>query len=133
MAATRRSAEVEQTIIDRLADGESLSSICRDPAMPAWSAVHNWMDADDGFSGRIMRAREVGYQVRADRAIEAAKSAEDAALGRLAFDAERWYLGKLSNAFADKQKHEHSGPDGSPIAFTGMEVTFVDPPVSGSA
>jgi hypothetical protein len=36
-------------------------------------------------------------------------TAEDAAKGRLSFDAHRWYLGKLSNAFSDDkaQKHEH--------------------------
>lgn len=104
---SKRTAKVEQDIIDRLSDGESLSSICRDKIMPAWGTVHNWMDADEDFSVQITRAREIGYLTRADRAIEAAKAAEDAAKGRLAFDAERWYLGKLSNAFSDNKKQEH--------------------------
>lgn len=80
------------------------------------------MDDDDEFTGQITRAREIGYQVRADRAIADAKSAEDAAKGRLAFDAERWYLGKLSNAFSDNkaQKHEHD------VRLKGIEIEFVD-------
>jgi len=96
-------------ILERLADGESLSSICRDKAMPAWSTIHEWMAEDKELSGQITRAREMGYLKRADDAVAEAKRADDAAKGRLAFDAERWYLGKLSNAFSDKQRHEHSG------------------------
>lgn len=108
-------SEVRETILARLAEGESLSSICRDEAMPSWSTVYRWIDDDPEWAGQITRAREVGFAKRADDAIELAKKANDAALGRLAFDAERWYLGKLSNAFSDKQKHELSGPNGKPI------------------
>lgn len=89
------------------------------------------MDDDEELSGQITRARETGYLHRADKAIEDAKAAKDASLGRLAFDAERWYLGKLSNAFSDKQKHEHSGPAGGPINQT-VEWTIVDPQAEGS-
>lgn len=98
-----RDEATEDAIIERLADGESLSSICRDDAMPSWRTVHNWIDADEDFSARITRAREVGFETRADRALLEAKTAEDASKGRLAFDAERWYLGKLSNAFSDNK------------------------------
>jgi hypothetical protein len=111
-------AAVRSAIVERLADGESLASICRDPEMPAWSTVHVWIENDEDFAGQITRAREIGYQLRADRAILEAKTAEDAAKGRLAFDAERWYLGKLSNAFRDANKHEHSGKDGGPMTLT---------------
>lgn len=100
--------KVRKAIIERLSDGESLSSICRDKKMPCWRTVHNWINAETDFANEVMNAREIGYLARAERAIEEAKKAPDAALGRLAFDAERWYLGKLSNAFSDNkaQKHE---------------------------
>lgn len=98
--------EIIPIIIDRLEDGESLSSICRDPEMPSWRTVHDWM-ADDEISAQITRAREAGYFKRADDAVLAAKSADDAAKGRLAFDADRWYLGKLSNAFSDNKAQHH--------------------------
>lgn len=104
-----------EDILARLADGESLSSICRSDGMPDRSTVQRWQKEDAAFNAAVTHAREAGFEKRADDAVSAAKSAEDAAKGRLAFDAERWYLGKLSNAFADTQKHEHSGPDGKPI------------------
>lgn len=110
--------ETRKSICELLADGQSLSSICRIDGMPAWSTVYAWLDDEQDFSEQVTRAREAGYQVRADQAIKDAKDAKDAALGRLAFDAERWYLGKLSIAFADKLKHEHTGKDGNPIEHT---------------
>ena len=117
--------DTRQAILDRLAEGESLSSICRDKDMPAWGTVHNWMNDDAEFDGQVTRAREIGYQVRADKAVADAKAADDAAKGRLAFDAERWYLGKLSNAFSDDKarKHEISGS----LKVEGVRRTIYDP------
>lgn len=52
--------------------------------------------ADESFRSRIARAREIGYAARAEKAVTDAKNAEDAAKGRLAFDAERWWLSKIA-------------------------------------
>lgn len=96
-------AKTRTQIIDRLAKGESLSQICADADMPCRYTVQGWQDADEEFNLAVTRAREVGYELRADKAVLDAKMADDAAKGRLAFDAERWYLGKLSNAFSDNK------------------------------
>jgi hypothetical protein len=111
--------EQRELILALLADGESLNAICRRSDMVSARTVYNWIDADPAFASQITRAREVGYLLRAERAVDAAKAADDPAKGRLAFDAERWMLGKLSIALSDKQKHEHSGPDGAPIRTEG--------------
>lgn len=99
------------SILERLSLGESLSAICADVEMPNRSTVQRWQKDDAAFDAAVTHAREVGFEFRADQAVSAAKTAEDAAKGRLAFDAERWYLGKLSNAFSDNKptshKHEH--------------------------
>lgn len=118
--AVSRTPKIEQAILDNLEAGKSLSEICRTDGMPAWSTVHRWTDDDEDFAGRITRAREIGYAARAEQAVDDAKKAKDAALGRLALDAERWYLGKLSNAFSDKQKHEHSGNIGIGSALDAL-------------
>lgn len=95
-----------ETILARLAEGESLSAICRDKDMPSREAVRLWQNADEEFDLAVTRAREDGFERRAFDALIEAKTAEDPAKGRLAFDAERWYLGKLSNAFSDDKKRE---------------------------
>ena len=51
----------------------------------------------------ITRARAQGYTVRAEKAVDNAQSCNDPQKGRLAFDAERWFLGKMyPKKFGDK-------------------------------
>lgn len=100
---------VQEELFEALADGQSLVAVCKRDGMPSVRTVQHWANGDEEFASQLTRAREAGYLIRGDRAVENAKAAEDAQLGRLAFDAERWYLGKLSNAFSDNkaQKLEH--------------------------
>ena len=97
--------DVIEELITKLEQGDDMAAICSDPRMPAVSTFWRWSKGDDELAKRIVRAREVGYYIRADKAVADAKTAEDAATGRLAFDAERWRLSKLSRAFADKIVH----------------------------
>ncbi len=102
MSGLRYGPEVEERVCAELAEGKSLVVICSAEGMPSRAAVHGWMARDDEIAARILEAREVGFHLRAEKAVEAAKSATDPQAGRLAFDAEKWYLGKLSNAFREK-------------------------------
>ena len=99
----------EESILSRLSNGESLTEICSAEGMPDRKTVQRWQDVDEDFDVAVTRARETGFHARAEKAVQDAKAAVDPTKGRLAFDAERWYLGKLSNAFSDTkaQKHEH--------------------------
>jgi hypothetical protein len=114
--------DARQTIIEELEKGRSLLSICKDEGMPSRETVRQWQKADETFDLAVTRAREDGFHYLAEQARIRAQTAEDAAKGRLAFDADRWYLGKLSNAFSDNkdQKHVHSGA----IALKGIEIRF---------
>jgi hypothetical protein len=102
--------EVRQTILSELEKGRSLLSICKDKGMPNRSTVQRWQNDVAEFDAAVTRAREDGFHYLAEQARIKAQTAEDAAKGRLAFDADRWYLGKLSNAFSDNkaQKLEHT-------------------------
>lgn len=120
---------VSEAILERLSEGESLSTICADEAMPNRSTVQRWQIDDTEFDAAVTRAREAGMHVVAEKAVAAAKIATDASLGRLAFDADRWYLGKLSNAFSDKIKHVGGDEGDQPIKMQVQEVrrVIVDP------
>jgi hypothetical protein len=113
---------VRQTILDEIEKGRSLLSVCKDEGMPNRSTVQRWQNEDEAFDAAVTRAREDGFHYLAEQARINAQTAEDAAKGRLAFDADRWYLGKLSNAFSDNKtgKIEHSGL----IALKGIEIQF---------
>jgi hypothetical protein len=115
-------------LLKRLADGESMRSICSDRRMPNRSTVDRWAKGDDDLAASIVRAREIGYYQAADKAVEDAKAAKDAALGRLAFDAERWRLSKLARAFQDKVTHVGGDESDNPINHKiEATVTFVRP------
>jgi transposase-like protein len=102
MAERKYGPEVIDRIVEQLEEGKSLVLICRDEGMPDRRTIYRWTEGDDELAERLYRARELGYHYRAEVAVAAAKNAKDPIAGRLAFDAERWYLGKLSIAFRDK-------------------------------
>lgn len=95
-------SEAIDRICELLEEGWSLVRICAEAGMPGRRTVYDWQNGNDELAQRLTMSRELGYLYRAEMAVEAAKSAEDPQAGRLAFDAERWYLGKLSIAFRDK-------------------------------
>jgi hypothetical protein len=49
---------VGDRICERIAEGESLRTICRDEGMPAMSTVFKWLAANEAFSEQYARARE---------------------------------------------------------------------------
>jgi hypothetical protein len=102
--------DTREHILAELEKGRSLLSICKDDGMPNRSTVQRWQNEDEDFDAAVTHAREDGFHYLAELARINAQTAEDAAKGRLAFDADRWYLGKLSNAFSDNkaQKLEHT-------------------------
>lgn len=99
---TRHTVETVEEIIAGLLDGRSMRDICSGDNMPDRETVARWCEKWPDLAAAIARAREDGFMERAERAVIAAKTAEDAQKGRLAFDAERWFLGKVSKALADK-------------------------------
>lgn len=50
--------EISEAICDRLAGGESLRQICRDPEMPSRESVRRWLRDDQEFRALHARARE---------------------------------------------------------------------------
>lgn len=117
-------------ICARLADGESLSAVCRDEDMPAESTVRMWaMDDVCGFAAQYARARELGYEHHAEKILSLADECRpgvkrttkpDGSVeevegdmverSRLQIDARKWLLSKmLPKKYGDKIEHEHKG------------------------
>ncbi len=115
-------------LCERLAEGNSLRSICRDDAMPAISTVMGWLfDGNhDEFSEQYARAREAQAEVRADEIIEIADDAagdlttdkdgkeivshEHIQRSRLRVDTRKWVASKLlPKRYGDKLQHTGEG------------------------
>jgi len=123
--------EAAAEICLRIAEGESLRSVCRDPKLPALSTVSMWIvENEGGFSERYTRARMARAFVVADEVLEIADDGtndtyrdEDGntftdhdviARSRLRVDTRKWYLAKvLPKAYGEKL--ELTGSDGGPV------------------
>lgn len=114
--------EIEEIILARLAEGDALNAICADESIPvAESTVRKRAIEDEDFGARYARARSIGYDCRAERAVENARAADDAQVGRLAFDAERWYLGKMKpKVYGDAMQLRHADADGGKLDLAAV-------------
>jgi hypothetical protein len=74
-------------------------------------------------------ARDVGVDALADEALADATAqmrSEDVQAARLAFDARRWYAGKIApKRWGDKVVNEHTGADGGPVQLQAMPTRLV--------
>lgn len=106
--------KVADTICERIADGESLRSICDSDDMPSKTSVMRWLLADDTFRDQYTRAREVQADTLFDDILDIADDArndwmmrrgeEDAGWqangehiqrSKLRLDARKWMASKL--------------------------------------
>ncbi len=81
--------EIRDTILQRIAEGESLRRICEDDGMPGKSTVMDWLEADEDFRTKYARARAR----QADSIVESFSDLEDRVLsGELKPDAAKVVL-----------------------------------------
>lgn len=95
---------VADAICERLADGESLRSICRDDEMPAKSTVFKWLGLIPAFADQYARARETQADSLADDIVDIADNKTlEPNDKRVRIDARKWLAGKLRpRAYGDK-------------------------------
>lgn len=118
--------EIETEILDRVAKGESVRSICEDDWLPSWPTLRKRLIDDDEFATRYARSKDALADRLFDEILEISDSAkvEDVAVARLRIDARKWMAGKLRpKVYGEKTTHEHGGIDGEPIAAS-LTVTF---------
>ena len=138
------SQEIAEELLDRLAAGESLESICRDDHMPAPPTVRKWVaqrtegvDGAPAFSAEYARAREFGYDAMAERLLEFGLTDYIGPDGyvdngeiqrlRLLSDNRRWLLSKLMpRKYGDKVTQEITGDPDAPLV-TRIELVPVAP------
>lgn len=104
----------------RIANGRSLSSVCRDKDMPSRSLVYDWL-ADEDKKEFMDRYREADLQradYHADEMIEIADSVEpdtaEVAKARLQIDTRKWQVARMNaTKYGDKQQVDNVSSDGS--------------------
>lgn len=116
------SRELGDNICMLMAEGLSLSEICRMDGMPHRQRVHEWVDENhDGFADRYARAREMRADYFVDELIAIADSvrrnatSEEVQAARLASDNRKWVASKLSGRYGDKVTNVHRGDAENPV------------------
>jgi hypothetical protein len=146
--AIRFTQELADQICNRLAEGESLRSICCDEHMPHVATVCRWL-ADENhriFREQYARAREAQADTITDEILDIAddasndwmerKDADDQTIGwvlngehvqrsRLRIDARKWYAGKLApKKYGEKIQQEHDvAPAAADLLGALMEIS----------
>lgn len=133
----------------RLADGESLRSICRDDSMPSKTAVLKWLDAHESFAAQYARARAAQADHYADEIADIADDAtndwmeretrdgrietvidhEHVQRSKLRIDARKWIASKLApKKYGDKL--ELAGNQEQPLTVQVLRLTDGNDPAS---
>jgi hypothetical protein len=105
-------------ICERIANGESLRSICADDYMPSTTSVCRWLDLYPDFREQYTRARARQADYYADQIVTIADTAEDHNKARLQIDARKWVAAKLlPKKYGERTTTTHEGGE-KPIAVT---------------
>lgn len=75
--------EIATEIINRLASGETLRSICKDKHMPCNVTVYDWANNMPAFSSAIAHARRIQATVLAEEASEILDNADDSTMPKV--------------------------------------------------
>lgn len=134
--------ETADAICERIAEGESLRSICEEESMPNKSTVFKWLGQDKNFADQYARARESQADTLFDQILGIADDGRNdsytdeegnertnhdvIARSRLRVDARKWMAGKLRpKVYGDKLEVAGPGPNGEHAAKVTVE--FVSP------
>jgi len=141
--------EIASGICERIADGESLRSICASDDMPAKSTVFKWLTQQKGFADQYAHAREAQADTLFDEMLDIADDArndwmerngkddagweangEHIQRSKLRLEARKWMAGKLRpKKYGDKITQEHTGADGGPVMIQRIERVIKNPVV----
>ncbi len=133
-------------ICERIADGESLRTICADVDMPNKASVFRWLAADRLLSDQYARAREAQADALFDDILEIADDArndwmerrgdgdggwiangENIQRSRIRIDARKWMAGKLRpKVYGEKIDHTSSDGSMTPVAMPSV-IALVGP------
>ena len=140
------SPEIAATICARMAEGDSVRTICAADDMPALSTVFRWLSLHADFSDQYAKAAEERTRFLAEDMLDIAddgtndwmevngkdsvgwrENGEAISRSRLRVDTRKWLLSKLvPKKYGDRASVEHSGPDGGPIRVAATDLTDDD-------
>lgn len=110
------------TILARIADGDSQDAVCKEVGISP-TIFRVWvLDDKDGLAAKYARARAMQMEAHEQRILDAAYEDDDPNRSRLKIDAHKWLMSKLlPKKYGDKQQVELTGKDGERLYGWGDE------------
>jgi hypothetical protein len=98
MSDTKYTRDLAVEICRRMAEGESLRSVCRDAGMPSEGAVRGWSHGGrDGFAARHREARVLQLEYWADEIVDLANRGDlDPRNRQVRIDTRKWLMSRLA-------------------------------------
>ena len=144
MGTTTYTEEIPDAIIEWISDGKPLREFCRQPSTPNWRTVYLWREAHPDFDTRFARARDMGADAIAERALEIAdtplegvrreiggrdgdKEVHEDMLGhrKLQVETRLKLLAKWNpKKYGDRLINNLTGPDDEPLAPPVFQVSM---------
>ena len=142
--ASTYTEQMANAIIEWIAEGRPLREFCRQPNMPAWRTVYDWLEKEPEFGARFARARSMGADAIAEEALNIAdtpvegvrretggkdgnKEVYEDMLGHRKLQVEtrlkllaKWFPQK----YGDKIDHTLTGKEGGPIVITNTDASL---------
>lgn len=98
--AVARNDTLVLTILERVADGEAVSVVCRDKGMPSRKAFYAWVLEDEILRSKYEAALQMRGELFAEQIVDIADGsegceAEEVSSAKLRVDARKWVVSKL--------------------------------------
>lgn len=143
--------ELADKLCERLSEGESMRTACKDDDMPARATIFRWLREKDGFKDQYDRAKQEACDYMAEELLDIADdgsndymekidhtgektgatilNGEHVQRSRLRVDARKWYLSKMKpKKYGDRLQTDIGGVDGAPAILVDQkwEVEVVE-------
>ena len=130
--------ELIDKICDRLTQGESLKTICKDADMPNTSSIFLWLAKYPEFSDKYARAKSAQMDTMAEEIVEISDDRsndvtvdekgnekvdwECVQRSKLKVDTRKWLMSKLApKKYGELKTLQHQGPNGGPMQSEVIE------------
>lgn len=89
-------------ILERLANGETLKAIFKNPLLPNISVIYRWQREQPDFYRAWQVARAQGADMIADEIVDIADNATDSSKARNQIEARKWLAGVLNPRYSPR-------------------------------
>lgn len=104
---TKFTSELMEKIIHRVASGETLTAICRDPGMPHPTTFRKWVIENEGLHDAWLKAKELRAHAIFDEMIDIAREIREGTPTAVAVNAARLTVETLRHAAARLNPKEY--------------------------